>query len=94
MLITWLRSEDTLDFWWVETGAPAAPPPRANGGFGTKLIDAMVRSLGGTITRGIEEGGLKCAIMVPLSEFELPMRTEVPASVVRGALMEARHGGR
>lgn len=80
VMITWLRVEENLDFWWVETGGRDMPPLRSGGGFGTKLIDAMVKSMGGVITRKMESEGLKCSITVPLSELELPVRTARPAA--------------
>jgi two-component sensor histidine kinase len=86
VLITWLRVGENLDFLWVETGGSASPQIPASGGFGTKLIDTMVKSLGGTITRGAEHDGLKCSISVPLSEFELPMRTQAPPRNVQPAV--------
>jgi two-component sensor histidine kinase len=85
VLITWLRVGENLDFWWVETGGSDAPKTPASGGFGTKLIDAMVKSLGGTITRNLERDGLKCSISVPLSELELPVRTQTPSRIVQPA---------
>jgi two-component sensor histidine kinase len=83
VLITWLRVGENLDFWWVETGGADAPQIPASAGFGTKLIDAMVKSLGGTITRSVERDGLKCSISVPLSELELPVRTQTPTRIVQ-----------
>lgn len=85
VLITWLRVGENLDFWWVETGGSAAPQLPASSGFGTKLIDAMVKSLGGTITRSVERDGLKCSISVPLIELELPVRTQTPIRTVQPA---------
>ncbi len=85
VLITWLRVGEKLDFWWVEKGGPDAPKAPTSGGFGTKLIDAMVKSLGGTITRTVERDGLKVSISVPLSELELPVRTQAPSRVVQPA---------
>ncbi len=86
VLITWLRVGENLDFWWVETGGAEAPSAPTSGGFGTKLIDAMVKSLGGTITRTVERDGIKCSISVPLSELELPARTQAPSRVVQPAV--------
>jgi two-component sensor histidine kinase len=85
VLITWLRVGENLDFWWVETGRSDETEAPTSGGFGTKLIDAMVKSLGGTITRTIEREGLKCSISVPLSELELPVRTQPPSRIVQPA---------
>lgn len=83
--ISWLRAGENLEFSWVETGGSAPPLIPASGGFGTKLIDAMVKSLGGTITRGAEDDGLRCSISVPLSELELPLRTLAPPRSVQPA---------
>jgi two-component sensor histidine kinase len=77
VLITWLRVADTLDFRWVETGVPDVRSPGANG-FGTRLIDAMVRSLGGTIVRTVEPDGMNFSINVPLDELRPTMRPTAP----------------
>lgn len=86
VLITWSRVGENLDFVWAETGGSDAPQIPSSSGFGTKLIDAMVKSLGGTITRGAHHDGLKCSISVPLSELELPTRTQAPPHRVQPAV--------
>lgn len=72
VLANWDTSGDALIFNWREIGIVAVPVSVApSSGFGTKLIDAMVRSLGGTITRTFDAGGLRCSIAVPLPEIEV-----------------------
>ncbi|MFC0146639.1 PAS domain-containing protein [Sphingobium scionense] len=56
--VRWLASEDTLDLTWTETGGPQilAPPERA--GFGTEMVDRVVRSARGVINREWRTDGL------------------------------------
>lgn len=76
VLITWLAVGETLDFWWVETGMPEEGKPSSSSGFGTKLIDAMVRSMAGAISRTRGPEGMKISINIPLEEL-LPTRRSV-----------------
>jgi CHASE1-domain containing sensor protein/two-component sensor histidine kinase len=72
--VSWrLRREagvDSLWLTWRETGSAALAPP-ATTGFGTRLIDANIRSeLHGEITRSYRPDGLTVEIRVPLAPRE------------------------
>lgn len=45
--IEWTRVGHCIDIRWIESGGPAVYPPQALG-FGSTLIDRMLRSVGGT----------------------------------------------
>ena len=62
--------ERDLVFTWRETGGPPVPgaPKTADSGFGTQLVDRLVRSQGGAIERDWKRGGLVVAVTLPLSE--------------------------
>ena len=55
-----------LVFRWRETGnADVRPPTRR--GFGTVVVERMIRSLGGGIKRQWHDAGLECEIRLPQS---------------------------
>lgn len=56
--IGWTAPEGVLDLTWRETGGPriAAPPERR--GFGSEMMDRIVRSAGGTVERDWRAEGL------------------------------------
>jgi two-component sensor histidine kinase len=66
--LRWWMEGSGLSLRWEETGGQpiAAPPVRR--GFGSRLIEATVRSqLGGSVEKRWEPGGLICTIVVPLA---------------------------
>ena len=56
---------------WVEMGGPAVAGPPDRRGFGSQVLDGIVRNqLGGTVTLAWKASGLVCAIEVPLSRTQ------------------------
>ncbi|MGA0601472.1 PAS domain S-box protein [Caulobacter sp. KR2-114] len=58
------RAEDRLAFEWIETGGPPVAPQRRKG-FGSLVIEAGARSLGGAATLTFEPAGCRCRITAP-----------------------------
>ena len=60
-----------LHFDWIELDGPPVTPP-TNSGFGSAMIERMLRSqIGGTVEVSYEQDGLKFHLNVPLSNVEL-----------------------
>ena len=61
--VEWSRTEgDQIALRWIETGGPRVQAPTREG-FGTKLMDAMIRGqLNGEISFDWRAGGLACEI--------------------------------
>ena len=57
---------DRLLFRWVEAGGPPVTAPAKTDGFGTTLIDRLIRAQEGTIERGWAPSGLSVEITLPL----------------------------
>jgi two-component system CheB/CheR fusion protein len=68
LTISWQSQEgDLVALGWDEHGpAPAKAPPEDHGGFGTRLIDASIRQLRGSIERRWLEEGLKVSMTIRL----------------------------
>jgi two-component sensor histidine kinase len=64
--VEWLRSADRqLVFRWTEAGGPPTSPP-ARRGFGTHMIEAMIRGReGGNVRLNWHVDGLACEITLP-----------------------------
>jgi two-component sensor histidine kinase len=74
--VTWAvdgsPEEARLKLIWEETGGPSVAPPTRQG-FGTRMMDALVRhDLRGEITRRFEPSGLSCTITAPIPAMEAP----------------------
>ena len=55
-----------LDLTWAESGGPPVAGPPRRRGFGSRLIEATVRSqLGGTVQKHWDLAGVRCQITVP-----------------------------
>lgn len=80
LFVTWHMEGGEIIIDWKEKGL-ASDAGNGNGaGFGTRLIDAMVRDLKGRIDRFVSETGYACRIHLPISGNEekhapTPMRT-------------------
>ena len=71
--VSWQVEGETLHLSWQEVkraGGKAKPTPTAGGGSGSRIIDGVLRSLGGTISTSDEEGSYTARITVPLPEGE------------------------
>ena len=63
--VGWSRAEDgLLDIRWVETGGPHVYTP-SHSGFGTRVIDNMVRALNGKVNFHWRPEGLECRVVLP-----------------------------
>ncbi|MCO6415807.1 PAS domain S-box protein [Siccirubricoccus sp. KC 17139] len=66
--LRWWLEGGGLRLRWEESGGPSIAEPPTRRGFGSRLIEATVRTqLGGTVERRWEPGGLVCEIAVPLA---------------------------
>ncbi|MGG5821141.1 HWE histidine kinase domain-containing protein [Falsiroseomonas sp. HW251] len=70
--VSWaLRGEPTLFLHWQERGGPQLRGEPDRRGFGTRLLERVVRSqLGGRLAMAWENGGLACSIELPLPATE------------------------
>ena len=59
--------ERDLALTWRETDGPPVPARRGASGFGTQLIDRLVRAQGGTIARDWRRVGLVVSVTLPLA---------------------------
>ncbi|WP_296680420.1 chemotaxis protein CheB [Novosphingobium sp.] len=64
LAIDWKRTADTVVLSWQETGGADAVPGQA--GFGTKLVDATVRQLNGTVSSRKDAGSFALELSFPL----------------------------
>ncbi len=56
-----------LSLRWVERGGPPVPGPPARRGFGSRVLEAVLRGqLGGTVALGWDAAGLTCQAEIPL----------------------------
>jgi len=72
LAVTWeVDRAGNLRFAWTETvhGETSRRSDRVRAGFGTRLLDRVVRSqLGGTLEQELTESGLRCRIEFPLAK--------------------------
>ena len=68
LAVSWHTKGDQLEITWREKMARGENEQPMNKGFGTQLIDAMVRDLKGEINRTFDDTGFTCRIVVPLEE--------------------------
>ncbi|NGM20893.1 PAS domain-containing protein [Roseomonas stagni] len=64
---------------WVETGASPLPGPPARLGFGSRLLQATLHQLGGTILTEWRQDGLACRLRAPLSRLVADWPAGTPA---------------
>ncbi|OYW55229.1 MAG: hypothetical protein B7Y80_09520 [Hyphomicrobium sp. 32-62-53] len=67
--VFWHSDGDQLELTWRENMRREGEEPPTAKGFGTQLIDAMIRDLRGHIQRTFDEKGFTCRIVVPLAEI-------------------------
>jgi PAS domain S-box-containing protein len=60
---------EAFQLTWQESGAPEISPP-THSGAGTKLINALVKRLGGSASTAFEPSGLLCTIRCDRSAFD------------------------
>jgi two-component sensor histidine kinase len=69
LAVSWHFDGDELDLTWREKMRREGKEPPNTKGFGTQLIDAMIRDLKGQVSRTFDDAGFTCRIVVPLSEI-------------------------
>jgi two-component sensor histidine kinase len=65
--IRWIAGGDTLDLTWIESGGPHISVSPERRGFGSEMVDRIVRSAGGTINRTWRTEGLIADLHLPNS---------------------------
>lgn len=65
--VRWETDGDTLDLTWIETGGPEISTLPDRRGFGSEMVDRIVRSTGGTINRTWRTEGLVANLRFPNS---------------------------
>jgi two-component sensor histidine kinase len=74
---------DMLTLRWAEVGGPSVAGPPIRRGFGTRMLDRLVRGqLGGVLTLRWPQSGFVCQIEVPLSQLA---NATVPDGNIDGA---------
>jgi two-component sensor histidine kinase/PAS domain-containing protein len=63
--VQWSVQEGTLRLGWEESGGPSVAPPTQKG-FGSRLLQELVRDLGGNTKLDYEPSGVRCSITVTL----------------------------
>jgi PAS domain S-box-containing protein len=75
--VEWTCSDGQLAFRWIEHGGPSVAPPKRQG-FGTRVMETMIRQLQGSIEFDWKANGLTCALTIPdigqPSDFPVPGR--------------------
>ncbi len=67
--LTWAVTASTVEVTWTERGGRPLGTTPARVGTGTRVIDASVRQLSGTIERDWSGAGLTCRIRLPLAQL-------------------------
>ena len=63
--VQWAADDNVLDLTWVEIGGPRIQAPPETCGFGSQLLDRVVRSAKGAISRTWRPEGLMVVISLP-----------------------------
>lgn len=66
--LRWSANEGVLALAWIECGGPRIVAPPIRSGFGSQMLDRIVRSSGGRIDRDWRADGLVAELYLPLSE--------------------------
>ena len=69
LAVSWHFDGDELELTWREKMRREGKEPPNTKGFGTQLIDAMIRDLKGQVYRTFDDAGFTCRIVVPLPEI-------------------------
>lgn len=65
--IRWALRDGMIDLTWIETGGPQISGPPERRGFGTEMVERVVRSAGGSINRTWRADGLVVDLHFPSS---------------------------
>lgn len=63
--VGWTTNGETLNLTWTEAGGPDIPVFPGRQGFGTEMVDRLVRIAGGTINRAWQTNGLVIGLELP-----------------------------
>ena len=63
--VQWYEEEGTLHLDWEESGGPPVGPP-THKGFGSRLLESLIRDLGGDAKLDFGVSGLRCSITAKL----------------------------
>ena len=66
LFVSWRMHGDEIVLDWKEKGRASGVIPENTKGFGTRLIETMVRDLKGRIQRFVSESGYACRIHLPI----------------------------
>ncbi|WP_417309162.1 sensor histidine kinase [Devosia sp.] len=68
--VSWSQTPDAVSFVWQETGINPGPDTHRRG-FGTTVLENMVgRSLGGEVTREVQDSGITWRFTLPMSSLD------------------------
>ena len=66
--VTWSLSEN-LELTWTESDGPSIPGPAEHQGFGNVLMNATVKSMGGSLERSWHPEGVQIRLVVPAAQL-------------------------
>ena len=85
-------SKGRLAFRWAEAGGPLVRAPEGLGGFGTTLIDRLIRAQEGTIEREWRPRGVVIEITLPLHERSQPVDSDNSTSQPKAGYIASEPG--
>lgn len=65
--VRWARGAETLDLTWTETGGPEIAIESRHRGFGSNMVDRLVKAAGGSVDRIWKADGLVVDLHLPRS---------------------------
>ena len=77
--IQWTVQDGTLKLQWIESGGPAVSPP-ARKGFGSRLLELVVRDVEGTVKLAYDVTGVRCDFTAKLETASHANDENVPSS--------------
>jgi two-component sensor histidine kinase len=80
LTIAWRCEEGQIVIDWIEEGRNSAGYQESSCGFGTKLIDVMIRDLNGHIDRQPTETGFVCQIVLPTKSGDVAPAEQAAAA--------------
>lgn len=71
--VSWSIVDDELKFGWTETGGPPVSAAPERRGFGTEMVDRIIRSEGGVIEWSWKSAGLNVELRLPVLVPDQPL---------------------
>lgn len=68
VILEWHRDDETLSLTWLERGGPSIPDAPEHQGFGSQMVDRIVKSVGGQVSRTWLATGLIAELSMPLPQ--------------------------